>query len=149
TTYYENVHRLKHKDGHWVWILDRGKTIFDKNGNAIRMVGFHTDITKQKELEVNLKTSEKNLLKAEKMSNLGHFRYDFKTNTLTISKNIKSVFGLANEKKITLEDLVKNFTHEEDRENVVKRFFLGKYKKRGYRTEYRIIRQSDKEVRHV
>ncbi|RXJ89412.1 hypothetical protein CRV01_07985 [Arcobacter sp. CECT 8983] len=149
TTYYENVHRLKHKDGHWVWILDRGKTIFDKNGNAIRMVGFHTDITKQKELEVNLKTSEKNLLKAEKMSNLGHFRYDFKTNTLTLSKNIKSVFGLANETKITLEDLVKNFTHEEDRENVVKRFFLGKYKKRGYRTEYRIIRQSDKEVRHV
>ncbi|NVJ54337.1 MAG: PAS domain-containing protein [Campylobacteraceae bacterium] len=149
TTHYENVHRLKHKDGHWVWILDRGKTIFDKNGIAIRMVGFHTDITKQKELEVSLMSSEKNLLKAEKMSNLGHFRYDFKNNILTLSKNIKTVFGLDDETKITLEDLVKNFTHEEDRENVVKRFFLGKYKKRGYRTEYRIIRQSDKEVRHV
>lgn len=149
TTYYENIHRLRHKDGHWVWILDRGKTIFDEKGKATRMVGFHADVTKQKELEVNLLRSEKNLLKAEKMSNLGYFRYDFKENILTLSNNIKAVFGLDNETKITLEDLIKNFSHEEDRESVVKRFFLGKHKGRGYRTEYRIIRQSDKEIRHV
>ena len=49
TEFYENTHRLKHKDGSWVWILDRGKTIFDENNNAIRMVGFHTDITREYE----------------------------------------------------------------------------------------------------
>ncbi len=48
---YENIHRLRHKDGHWVWILDRGQTIFDDEGKAIRMVGFHTDISKQKQTE--------------------------------------------------------------------------------------------------
>ncbi|MEA2018353.1 MAG: PAS domain S-box protein [Campylobacterota bacterium] len=49
TKVYENKHRLKHKDGSWVWILDRGKTIFNEDGKAIRMVGFHTDITKEYE----------------------------------------------------------------------------------------------------
>ena len=55
---YYHIHRLRHKDGSWVWILDRGQTIFDENKKAIRMVGFHTDITRQKELEEKLLASQ-------------------------------------------------------------------------------------------
>jgi PAS domain S-box-containing protein len=54
TKYYENIHRLKHKDGSWVWILDKGRTVFDSKGKAIRMIGFHTNITKIQNLEVEL-----------------------------------------------------------------------------------------------
>lgn len=59
TNHFENIHRLKHKDGSSVWILDRGKTIFDKNGKAIRMIGFHTNITKIKNLEMELSKLKK------------------------------------------------------------------------------------------
>ncbi len=52
TEFYENVHRLKHKDGHWVWILDRGKTHYDENGKPVRMIGTHTDITQEKEMQL-------------------------------------------------------------------------------------------------
>jgi len=52
---YESIHRLRHKDGHWVWILDRGQVIFNEEGQAIRMTGFHTDISTQKEQEIALK----------------------------------------------------------------------------------------------
>ncbi len=52
TEYYEGIHRLKHKDGHWVWILDRGKALYDSNGNATRMIGTHTDISEQKAIEL-------------------------------------------------------------------------------------------------
>lgn len=54
---YENIHRLRHKQGHWVWILDRGQTLFDERGEAVRMIGFHTDITEQKRVEEDLKSS--------------------------------------------------------------------------------------------
>ena len=54
---YRTVHRLRHKDGSWVWILDRGTTLFNEEGEAIRMVGFHTDITIEKELEAKLQES--------------------------------------------------------------------------------------------
>ena len=47
TKSYSNVHRLKHKNGTWVWILARGKALYDENNKAIRMVGTHTDITKE------------------------------------------------------------------------------------------------------
>ncbi len=56
---YEGVHRLRHKDGHWVWILDRGQTIFDNENNPIRMVGFHSDITKEHEAKEKLIEEQK------------------------------------------------------------------------------------------
>jgi len=46
--YYEGTHRLKHRDGQWIWVLDRAKTQYDDDGNAIRMIGAHTDITAAK-----------------------------------------------------------------------------------------------------
>jgi diguanylate cyclase (GGDEF)-like protein/PAS domain S-box-containing protein len=48
---YNNVHRLRHKEGHWIWVMDRAKTFFDEHGKAVKMSGFHTDITSQKQLE--------------------------------------------------------------------------------------------------
>ena len=52
TEYYEDVHRLRHKDGHWVWIRDRAKATYDENSVAIRMSGTHTDISKEKYIEL-------------------------------------------------------------------------------------------------
>ncbi|MEA3371348.1 MAG: EAL domain-containing protein [Campylobacterota bacterium] len=55
TEYYADVHRLRHKDGHWVWILDRAKTQYDESGKAIRMIGTHTDISQERELQLKFK----------------------------------------------------------------------------------------------
>lgn len=46
TTHIETTHRLKHKDGHWIWILGRGFIQYDKNDNPLSMIGIHTDISK-------------------------------------------------------------------------------------------------------
>ena len=47
---YSNTHRMKHKDGHWVIILDRGR-IVERNeyGDPIRFTGTHTYMGKAKE----------------------------------------------------------------------------------------------------
>lgn len=52
TAFYQNIHRMKHRDGHWVYILDRGQVVeYDDEGQAIRFTGTHTDITEQKRAE--------------------------------------------------------------------------------------------------
>ena len=52
STYFENTHRLRHKEGHWVWVLGRAKITYDLKGRKIRMTGTHTDITEEKELQL-------------------------------------------------------------------------------------------------
>ena len=43
---YENVHRMKHKNGNWIYILDRGRfSKWDNEGKPIRFAGIHLDIT--------------------------------------------------------------------------------------------------------
>ena len=46
TTYYENIHRMRHASGDWVYILDRGRISgWDEAGNPIRFTGTHFDCT--------------------------------------------------------------------------------------------------------
>ncbi|MFN7684076.1 MAG: sensor histidine kinase [Oligoflexia bacterium] len=62
TSRYENIHRVRHADGHWVWILDRGKiTRRDSNGKAVRFSGVHVDITLQKNAEELLRETQQEL----------------------------------------------------------------------------------------
>jgi len=51
--FYENIHRMRHRNGTWRYILDRG-CITERNdeGKPVRFMGTHTDITAQKEAEL-------------------------------------------------------------------------------------------------
>lgn len=52
---YECACRMKHKSGHWVWIMDRGKIFsWTKDGLPELMYGSHIDISGMKELEEKL-----------------------------------------------------------------------------------------------
>lgn len=52
TEQYETEHRVRHKSGGWVWVLDRGRIIErDAEGSPVRAAGTHLDITERKEAE--------------------------------------------------------------------------------------------------
>lgn len=58
TPFFEAEFRMRHKDGHWMWILDRGKAIeLDEDGRLVRAIGSLTDITRRKEAEARLTVS--------------------------------------------------------------------------------------------
>ena len=45
---YENVHRMRHKEGHYVWIMSLGRVMRAVDGTPVRMVGIHVDVSEQR-----------------------------------------------------------------------------------------------------
>jgi PAS domain S-box-containing protein len=88
TSVYENVHRMRHKNGSWVWILDRGKiSERDEEGNPLRFTGTHFDITQYKEQE--LLSSE-----IQKIANIGAWELDLKTQKTRWSEQTYKIHDL-------------------------------------------------------
>lgn len=57
--YYECECRMRHRDGHWVWVSDRGKVMsWTPEGKPEKMFGTHIDISKFKILEEELLQKE-------------------------------------------------------------------------------------------
>jgi PAS domain S-box-containing protein len=52
TAFYETEHRLRHNDGHWVWVLSHGKVVSrGQNNQPLRAAGTHLDISHRKRIE--------------------------------------------------------------------------------------------------
>ena len=85
TDFYESVFRVLHKNGSWVYILDRGKVVeWSDDGGPVRMIGTHSDITKEKLSEQRaIETSQS---KSSFMANMSH----------EIRTPIHGVIGMAN-----------------------------------------------------
>ena len=62
TDLYECEARMRHKDGHWVWVLDRGKVCeWDQSGQPLLMSGTHMEISDQKAAAAELERVNKDL----------------------------------------------------------------------------------------
>ncbi|KAF2514283.1 PAS domain-containing sensor histidine kinase [Flavobacterium foetidum] len=88
--YYENYHRVMTSSGNYKWILDRGKVIKrDENGKPLRVIGTHTDVSIQKEKELELLKTMK--LYSDQNSRLLNFSHIVSHNLNTQAGNIKSI----------------------------------------------------------
>ncbi len=64
TDYYICDVRMRHRDGHWVWVVDHGRvTQRDENGRPLIISGTHVDITERRVAEQSLRDSEERFRK--------------------------------------------------------------------------------------
>jgi len=62
TDYYECDHRMRTKSGDWIWIRDIGKVFeWSEDGDPVRMVGIHQDITERKQRQKELRRQNERL----------------------------------------------------------------------------------------
>ncbi len=59
---FETTYRMRHAQGHWVWVLARGRVVErDADGQALRVVGTHMDVTERMHAQEALRRSEQSL----------------------------------------------------------------------------------------
>ena len=111
--YYENTFRMKHKDGAYRWVLDRGKVIdWDTDQKPLIMVGTHHDITDTKELELRLAEDERRYKDLIESSYDIIYTLDLKYNITFVSKAWERLLGYSIEKVLNTSFLP--YIHPDD-----------------------------------
>ncbi len=88
--------RLRHKAGHYVYVLSRGFPVRrGSDGRVVRIVGTHLDLTDQKCAEAALRESEERLSLAFAGAQEGVWDWNLETGAVVYSKRWKEMLGYA------------------------------------------------------
>jgi PAS domain S-box-containing protein len=55
---FEQEYRMRHVDGHWVWVHDTSTAVLDEDGNLDYFLGFLTDVSSRRDAEERLREAE-------------------------------------------------------------------------------------------
>ncbi len=68
TSYYESIYRMRHKDGHYIWVLSRAMALWDASNKPLRLVGTQVDLTAQKQAEQALREAYQEIKEAKEIA---------------------------------------------------------------------------------
>ncbi|MFH6998857.1 PAS domain-containing protein [Flavobacterium sp. FlaQc-57] len=146
TPFYENFHRVLTSNKKYKWILNRGKVIErDTSGKPLKVIGTHTDVSAQKEKELELMKkmesySEKNdrllnfshIVSHNLNSHAGNFKLlldmiDLEENFAQKRETMKYLRTVSNDLNKTIEDLSQIVNIENNADIVVEPLNLNAY----------------------
>ncbi len=102
-TYYSES-RMRHKDGRWVWVLDRGRVFtLSADGKPLMMFGTHSDITERKLAEEVLFESNERFRNMFEKNSAVMLLIDPHTGAiLDANRSAESFYGYDKQKLITM-----------------------------------------------
>lgn len=128
TKQYSIEYRMKHKDGHWVWIHDLGNVVsWSENGDPLLMTGTHLDITDRKASEIKLIEDEKRFRNLFEKAPFGYQSLDSAGRFLDVNQKWCDIFGYAKEEVVgkKFSDLIALKTKDNFKENFKQFKLLG------------------------
>ena len=148
---YDQVVRYRHRDGSTVWVRCRGLAIRDESGRAIRMLGAHTDVTREKRAQERLHRSHRELRSRFEavVQASGQLLYDRDLEAGAVSyENVQESLGYAAEELAGGLARWIELVHPEDREGLQRELARARETRGAFYLEYR-IRRKDGEYLHV
>ena len=89
---YSLEYRIRHKDGRYLWVWDRGRLLRDETGRVTRVIGSVVDISGRKQIENSLRENESRLKLAIAAMNGGAWEWDLITNEVRWSDEMYELF---------------------------------------------------------
>ena len=84
--------RMQHQDGSWVWVHDHGRVMErSADGNPIRVLGTHMDISKRKATELLANSNAELLRRTSNMAKVGGWELNLATMSIYWSEGIKRI----------------------------------------------------------
>lgn len=136
---YAQEIRMLHKNGQWLWILTRGMIVAsNEKGAPKRIIGTHTDITRQKQLELQIFESESRFRLSFDNAPIGMGLVDLNGKWIKVNKAICQMLGMSEPEMIscTFQDITHPDDLKTDLENL-ERLFQGTIE--NYQMEKRYI----------
>lgn len=148
--YCEYEARMRHKDGHWVWVLVHCKvTEWDELGGPVRITGTHLDISERKKTEEAIRENEFWLTESQRVGRIGSYVLDISMGNWICSQVLDDIFGINHDYEKTISTW-SGLIHPDDRDMMVQYFSQHVLKERNsFDKEYRIVRSMDGEERWV
>ncbi len=147
---YDCEHRLHHKNGSWIWILDRGRIVsHDTDGRPFLMFGTHTDITRLKSAEEQANISATQLHEAVRAATIGLWDWDLRTNKVFYSREWKQQIGYREDEIVNSYEEWEKRVHPDDLEPTIRAVRAAIERKyRNYKVEFR-FRHKDGSYRWI
>lgn len=135
---YALEYRMRHRNGHFVYIHDQGLLLRDHAGQAVRMVGNLTDISERKQSEAALQESEERLRLALYAANQGLYDFNIETGAAIVSPEYAQMLDYDPNTFVETKDAWRDRLHPDDRDyayQLYQEYVAGKRSE--YRAEYR------------
>ncbi|HEV7674099.1 MAG TPA: PAS domain-containing protein [Candidatus Angelobacter sp.] len=125
-----------------------GRPVLNAAGNLVQFVGSSTDITERKQTEDALRRSETYLHEAQRLSHTGSWRHDFLTGMVTISPEVRRIWGTDSMDDASSTDFFFSRMHPEDRAIVEQQYEMARLRKTDFQSDFRVV-LPDGTVRNV
>jgi len=135
-------YRVRHRDGHWVWVRDEALILRDDRGVPRFSQGVMFDISEQKAAEAELReTQERFQALVEHIPAVLYVELpDPSAPSIYIAPQIEQLFGVTSEEYITRPELWFELLHPDDREVAVARYEHALSDGVAWSSEYRVVR---------